>query len=104
MTDMTLSLEQILEKAFNSKYGIEIVLDNPHAAKNTRRKLYAARENLRAQGVFQYDSLSIIIKGQDIWIVKKDTLKKKDQINVLDYRALDKNELPNKILSRGKSH
>ncbi len=103
MIDNKFSYQELLDKALNSKHGIEIVLDNYGEARNTRRRFYAIREKQRAEGISKYDSLSLILKNQDIWIIRKDTLRLNETVSVIDCRPIALNELPDKILSRGKS-
>ena len=94
---------QIFDRAQSTTHGVELALADPKAARSVRRRLYAEREKLRAQGNHAYDNLSFIIKWHELWIVPRDRLHKTQCVSLLDCRPLQSNELPDRILSRGKS-
>ena len=98
-----LSPQEIFDHSLISDFGIEIVLDDYTAARSVRRRLYAEREKLRSDGCTEYDCLSFVIKGCDLWVVPRDRLPKAKAVRTLDCRPLGANELPDRILSRGRS-
>jgi len=97
------SPQELFDLALDSECGIEIVLDDHTSARSVRRMFYNERDKLRALGNLGYDSLSFIIKGHDLWIVPRDRLRGEQKVELLDCRPLGRGELPDRILSRGKS-
>ena len=100
---MNIDPQGIFDKALTSDFGIELVLDDHTTARAIRRRLYAEREKFRADGCTDYDCLSFIIKRHDVWVVPRDRLPKSEGVHALDCRPLRANELPDRILSRGRS-
>lgn len=101
-TTQSLTAKEIFDQALASKYGIEIVPDDYRTVRNVRRRLYAAREKLRASGNLEYDDLSFLIRGHEVWVIPRKRLPA-DKTELLDCRPLCVRELPDRILSRGKS-
>lgn len=96
--------QELLEQALSSPSGLAITLDSPYDAKRVRRRLYAEREKLRANGNNSYNILSFLIRNQcELWIIPRDKLIKPRGIECNGSRRLVQNELPSHILSRGKT-
>ncbi len=92
---------EILDKALASDFGIEVILEDHKSARSVRRKLYAERERLRSNGNTDYDCLSVLIKGHDIFVVPRDRIPKAAGIKSLDCRPIGQEELLQKALNRG---
>ena len=82
------SAKEIFDKALASEHGIELVLEDHTTVRSVRRHLYAEREKYRAEGNHDFDVLSFIIKGHDLWVAKKGRLEKKSLIHTIDINDL----------------
>ncbi len=96
--------QELFDQALISDYGLALTLDSPYDARRVRRRLYAEREKLRAMGCLDYDCLSILIRNKrELWIIPRDRITQHNGVECLSLRDLGYNELPQRILSRGKS-
>lgn len=97
-------IQVLLDQALSMDYGLSISAPTPSLAKHYKRKLYAARESLRKSGRKDYDTLSFVVRNQtEVWMMKRETVNSSSELYLLDSRTLDRAELPDRILSRGKS-
>lgn len=96
-------LTSLLNRALQAECGIVVKFDSSYAARHTRRKLYAEREKLRRAGHGEYDGLSLMIRGgREVMVIKRDAVPAA-QTAYAECRNLTPDELPQRILSRGKS-
>lgn len=96
-------LTSLLNRALQTECGIVVKFDSPYAARHTRRKLYAEREKLRKAGHKEYDGVSLMIRAErELMIIKRDAIPIK-QTAFVESHLLTPDELPPRILSRGKS-
>ncbi len=97
-------LKTLLDRALKAECGISIKFSTSETARYQRRRLYAERERLRQNGHHDYDDLSLLIRNNNqILIVKRNAIPKLNEAKFQDCRELRIDELPKKILSRGKS-
>lgn len=95
-------LESALDDAINAEFGLVLVTPSYHHAKQLRRKLYAAREKLRQQGSNEFDCLSFIPQSNgELWLIRRD-VKPEKVLPEFTSRPLLREELPPRILARGK--
>ncbi len=92
----------ILHDAISAKFGLVLVTPSYLHAKQLRRKLYAAREKLRLQGNNEFDCLSFIPQSNgELWLIRRD-VKPEKVLPEFTSRPLLREELPPRILARGK--
>lgn len=102
--DENRNTDEILNRALDTAYGIQINTNPPHTAKSLRRMLYHRRNKLRAKGLLEYDSLSFLAKSQTIlWIVNRQSLPIKESLINADIKPLNQSDIPDAINVRGNS-
>lgn len=99
-----IDIQTLMDQAMAMDYGLSISAPNPCLAKHYRRKFYAVRETLRKDGNHNYDDLSFVLKNKaDLWIIKREAINPPPKLLFINSRPLMVDELPSRILSRGKS-
>lgn len=97
-----LSIEIVLQQACNQSAGIVVQFQNFLQANLWRKRIYAYREKLRAQGNAQFDCLSLLIKRPAELLIVNRRIPS-IAMEFISMRELRDNEVPKHILARGKS-
>jgi hypothetical protein len=96
-------LVEVMDKALGTAFGLVLKAKHYHAARQLRRRLYAVRERLRKEENNRFDALSFIVKlDGELWLVRRDMITQA-QGKELACRPILREELPERILARGKS-
>lgn len=97
-------VKSLMDQALSMDYGLCLSLSSESLAQHYRRKFYAAREDARKFGNYTYDDLSfIVINSVELWILKRDVANQSSSVYFQNSRPIELDELPPRILSRGKS-
>ncbi len=100
---MTHDYEDLMQSALASTHGVALELLDFQSAKRMRRQFYALREQLREKGQHAFDTLSFISKRTgELWIIRRDAMPQSTSSQLLSMRPLILEELPAKLMARGK--
>lgn len=93
----------LFQSALKSQYGLALKTDSYRSAQQLRRQLYAAREALRKEGMYEADRLSFLAQSSgELWLVIRP-LAKPDLKAIHSTRLLNESEIPLGLKARGKS-
>lgn len=102
--DENLNIDEILKRAIDTPYGLQINVSKPHTAQSLRRLLYHKRNKIRAAGSKKYDQLSFIAKSESLlWIVNRQAVKANKNAIDVAIKPLSDSDLPSIVNVRGKS-
>lgn len=91
---------ELFEKATSSEFGVAISLPSKNEAMKLRRKLYSYATNNRP---IKERGISILLRGSNLLLVKRDRITKKSDIKILGISNLLETDLPRIIRARGPS-
>ncbi|BAE49290.1 hypothetical protein [Paramagnetospirillum magneticum] len=98
---MTDHLRDAFDRALAADVGIVLSVADPREARRLRRRLYELRDReRRATGSTPYDSISILIRPDEVWLVNRNSIPKASTPVPPPSRDLTLAELPT-IRARG---
>lgn len=94
--------EALLVQAAASPFGTSVAVVSGRTSQ-VRRRLYAVRERLRKDENHSYDSLSFLVRGNSVWILRRESVPLHDdlEIQIGQVEPLKAEELPNRVYARG---
>lgn len=96
------SIRNALDQALQSPAGIRLIAEDRKSALRLRRQGYAVRNAARKAGDTRYESLSMVLRGRELWLVRRKLCQHEPGSPSFSLAELDPCGLPARINARGK--
>ncbi len=100
---MSHRIQDAFEEALQAAAGVKVVTEDGASARSLRRKGYAVRDVARESGDARYDGLSMLLRGRELWLIKRELCQENAKVPQFSIAELNPCDIPRGIRVRGKA-